>query len=311
MNIIPIVFAFDNNLILPACVCISSLLMNANKDTFYDIFILHSETELLEKEEINKLYLFYSNCKITYVLVTNEFEDGYEVRGITKATYYRLLIPQLITQYDKIIYSDVDVIFRSDLSDLYKIDIENEYVAATYDLGMILSDTGRKHINKLSMFEQCKYMQAGFILMNSKKMRMDSLIETFQKLYRNKYKYQDQDLLNIVCIRSHKLLPFKYNMTNYVFYYLNKKHDYFSCFSKEVIDEALEKGTIHYNGQKPWKGGCINFDIWWEYYRKSPFFDKTYYFDFFDKMLNELDCLTLWKRIKVLLRYFVYGRYNS
>ena len=127
MNIIPIVFAFDNNLILPACVSISSLLMSAKQDTFYDIFILHSGAELLEQEAINKLCLFYSNFKITYVLVTNEFEDAYEVRGITKATYYRLLIPQLITQYDKIIYSDVDVIFRSDLSDVYKLDIENEY----------------------------------------------------------------------------------------------------------------------------------------------------------------------------------------
>lgn len=39
MRIIPIAFAFDNNLILPACVCISSLMMNAKEDTFYDIFI--------------------------------------------------------------------------------------------------------------------------------------------------------------------------------------------------------------------------------------------------------------------------------
>ena len=38
MNVVPIVFAFDNNLILPACVCISSLLVNAKCDTFYDVF---------------------------------------------------------------------------------------------------------------------------------------------------------------------------------------------------------------------------------------------------------------------------------
>ena len=36
MKTVPIVFAFDNNLILPACVCISSLLMNAKEETFYD-----------------------------------------------------------------------------------------------------------------------------------------------------------------------------------------------------------------------------------------------------------------------------------
>ena len=59
MNIVPIVFAFDNNLILPACVCISSLMMNANEDTFYDIFILHSAHIKLKKEELDKLPLYY------------------------------------------------------------------------------------------------------------------------------------------------------------------------------------------------------------------------------------------------------------
>lgn len=40
MKTVPIAFAFDNNLVLPACICISSLLMNAKEETFYDIFIL-------------------------------------------------------------------------------------------------------------------------------------------------------------------------------------------------------------------------------------------------------------------------------
>ena len=52
----------------------------------------------------------------------------------------------------------------------------------------------------------------------------------------------------------------------------------------------------------------MNFDIWWEYYRKSPFFDAKFYFDFFYSRLNEYDLLPLWKRIKILIRYFVYGR---
>ena len=74
------------------------------------------------------------------------------------------------------------------------------------------------------------------------------------------------------------------------------------------IEDALTKGIVHYNGQKPWKGFCINFDIWWEYYRKSPFFDENFYFEFFYTRLNELDQLSLWKRIKILIRYFVYGK---
>lgn len=65
MNTIPIAFAFDNNLILPACVCISSLMMNANEDTFYDIFILHSANVTLKKEN-------WMNChNVIRIVVSN------------------------------------------------------------------------------------------------------------------------------------------------------------------------------------------------------------------------------------------------
>ena len=119
MNKIPIAFAFDNNLVFPACVCLSSLMMHAKEDTFYDIFILHSEHEQLNCEELDKLPNYYSNCSVTYRTVGNVFDEAFEIRGITTAAYYRLLIPELIPEYDKVIYSDVDVIFRMDLSELY------------------------------------------------------------------------------------------------------------------------------------------------------------------------------------------------
>ena len=76
-------------------------------------------------------------------------------------------------------------------------------------------------------------------------------------------------------------------------------------FDKEAIEVALNKGTLHYNGHKPWKKYCVNFDIWWEYYRNSPFFDPHFYFEFYYSKLDELDQLSLWKRIKIWLRYFI------
>ena len=48
-----------------------------------------------------------------------------------------------------------------------------------------------------------------------------------------------------------------------------------------------------------------------EYYRKSPFYDEQFYFKFFFDKTMLLESLTLWKRIKILIRYFVYGRYKG
>ena len=90
-----------------------------------------------------------------------------------------------------------------------------------------------------------------------------------------------------------------------------RKDEMLQYFSEETLSHALAKGIVHYNGQKPWKGLCPNFDIWWEYYRKSPFYDEKFYFKFFFDKTMLLDSLTLWKRVKILIRYFIYGRYKG
>ncbi len=76
---IPIAFAFDKNLVMPACVCISSLLMNAKKDTSYDIFILHPANQSMTQTDLVKLPEYYDNCKLTFRPVGNEFDNAFEI----------------------------------------------------------------------------------------------------------------------------------------------------------------------------------------------------------------------------------------
>lgn len=308
-NIIPIVFAFDSNLLLPACVCLSSLMMHAGEKTFYDIFILHSENEILRHEELDKIPIFYKKCRIQYRTVGNVFDDAFEIRGITTPAYYRLLIPELIPEYDKIIYSDVDVIFRMDLSELYAIEMKDNYIAATRDMGLNFGVDGITYIRSMPELHEGDYIQSGFIVMNNKIINRDGLVEQFKKTAKRRLKFQDQDTLNIVCYGRIKYLPLQYNMTDYSFEYAIKQPALLEkYFSKKEINFALLNGNLHFNGHKPWKKYSVNFDIWWEYYRKSPFYEKKFYFDFFYDKLDELDRLSFMKRVKILVRYFVYGR---
>ena len=309
MRTVPIAFAFDNNFIMPACVCISSLLMNANEDTFYDIFILHSQKEKLDEERLNSLSHYYPNCRIQYRTVDNTFDDAFEIRGITTSTYYRLLIPEIIKEYDKIIYSDVDVIFRSDLADIYfNTDLAENYVAGVNALVEHIPDL-KKYYSSLGGIDADNIIYAGNIIFNSRKIREDKLVTRFTELAKNNYKFQDLDVLNIACRGKITYLSPDFCLTTYVAEVAIYGRDKLLAYwSNDEINRALKFGIVHYNGQKPWKGYCVKFDIWWEYYRKSPFFDEKYYFDFFYSRLNELDQLSLWKRIKILVRYFVYGK---
>ncbi len=114
MKTIPIVFAFDNRFEMPAGVCLTSLLENAAPDTFYDIFILHGSESDFSSSRLNSLPGVYPNCRLTFRDVEGAFSGAHEIRGITEATYYKLIVPDVLPEYDKVLYSDVDVVFRED-----------------------------------------------------------------------------------------------------------------------------------------------------------------------------------------------------
>lgn len=308
MNIVPITFAFDNNLVMPACVCLSSLMMNAKPDTFYDIFILHSEKENLRKEELNKLPKHYPNCRIQYRTVGDLFDNAFEIRGITTPAYYRLLIPEIISEYNKILYSDVDVIFRDDLSEVYaETAIDDCYIAGVDSLSHLQPHLCKYYSGLGISAEGIIY--SGNLIINSAKILDDNLIERFKQLAQNNYTFQDMDVLNIACRGHIHYLSPSFCLTTYLSDYMVHNPNVLTFhWTQSQIDEAAKKGIVHYNGQKPWKGFCPNFDIWWEYYRKSPYFDEKFYFEFFYSKLNELDQLSLWKRVKILARYFIHGR---
>ena len=309
MNIVPIAFAFDENLILPAEVAICSLLHNALPTTFYDIFILHGNNADLAGVGAQRIKEKYPNCNITLRNVGDSFAGAYEIRGITNVTYYRLLIPTLIPEYEKIIYSDVDVIFREDLSHIYISTVfEDEYVAGVRALMHNIPGYADYYSTKLGI-SPADVIYAGNIIINSKKIVEDNMVDVFCEMTKEKFRFQDMDIINIACKDRIKYLEPAFCVTTYFTdFAVNQIEKLTAQWSMPSIMEAMDLGIVHYNGQKPWTGYCVNFDIWWEYYRKSPFFNEKFYFDFFYNKLNEHDQLSLWKRVKILLRFFVYGR---
>lgn len=308
MKIIPLVLTFDNNLSLPAAVCISSLMQSASSETYYDIFVLHSG-QTPEIVGLDKIQKAYSNMSVHYRSVGDAFKDAYEVRGITKTAYYRLLAAKYIPEYDKIIYADVDTIFRLDLTELYSYDLKDNYVGAVYAFGMNTKKEGQEYIKSIGI-EPGNYFVSGFLLMDLYKIRICNLTDKFIEMAKVDYKYQDQDILNLVCKGKIMPIPFSYHMCVSVFeaISLGLESRKSEMLSNPGNADPLLYSNIHYNGVKPWKDWCPNMDQWWEYYRKSPIYDPAFYFSFFNNKLEYLDQLSLIKRLKILLRYFIVGR---
>ena len=308
MRKIPILFTFDQSLEMPAGVCMTSLLEHADKDTFYDIYILHSPDCDFSQSRLNQLPGIYGNCKLTSRKVVGEFIGGYEIRGIPETAYYRLIAPDLIPEYDRILYSDVDVIFREDLWYYYEKDLGNNYFAGVDNCSSLRPDVQRYLADSLHLDYRKGYYYSGNLVINSALIRRDGKMDEFRKLGKNNYNQQDMDIMNIAC--NGRFLPLgpSYCMTNFLYELIvTRRAEMEAIYGAEELAHALRSGIVHYNGTKPWKDACLNMDIWWEHYRRSVFFDEKFCLDFWNNQTYKLEKLSFTKRAKLLGRYFKKG----
>ena len=302
MKTVPILFTFDQSLVMPAGVCLTSLLECAEPDTFYDIFILHGSG--CDFSSLNVLKEHFSNFRLTFREVTGEFVGAYEIRGIPETAYYRLLSPELIPEYDKLLYSDVDVIIREDLSKYYDLDLGENYFAAVDNCSRLRPHVQNYLSDKLGLDWRNGYYYSGNLIINSAQIRKDGMIKKFRELGKNAYWQQDMDIINIACNKRFLPLGPVFCMSVQLYTLIVKRRlEMETIYGTDALDTALDHGIVHYNGTKPWKGACMNMDIWWAVYRRSPFFNETFCQQFWYNQRFFLERLPLIKRFKMLLRY--------
>lgn len=307
MKTIPIAFAFDKRIEMPAGVAIYSLLSHSAEDSFYDIFILHSDLLDFSHSPVRKLAELFPRCRITFRPVKDEFVGAFEIRGITETCYYRLLIPELIPEYDKILYSDADVIFREDLGKYYDIPMEDKYFGSVNSVPVMNGDY-LSYIKGLGLNPEKGYFYSGNLIINSKKLREDGKPAEFRSHREKKYRFQDMDIINLCCGGHIESLPPSFCMTvNYYEDIVCRREKLRPYYSDAQLDNALRCGIVHYNGAKPWNEICPNMDLWWEQYRESPYFDENFTRDFWFNQTYRLEKMSLGKRIKLVGRYFRKG----
>lgn len=307
MSIVPIVFAFDDRMMLAAEVCITSLLINACQQTFYEIIVLHEEGRDLTSSRLGEFPGLFHNCSIRFVSIPDDYAHSYQVRGITSATYYRLLAADMLPEYNQFLYSDVDVIFREDLSSYFQIDLGKQYFAGVNSVP-VMNEDYLKHLHSIGLKPDDGYYYAGNLVVNAAQLRNDGMSKVFLAHKDKKYLFQDMDIINLTCRGRIMGLPPVFCLTNNYYRAITSHRESLKgYFSDEEMDAAIQRGIVHYNGPKPWEEICLNMDIWWDYYRRSSFFDEQFASEFWFNQSYRLEKMSLLKRIKLVGRYFRKG----
>ena len=262
---IPIFFTVDDKYIPFLAVALQSLIENSSENNCYSIKILY--TNISEENQNNILKYERKNVNIEFVDLNyyiDKIKDKLYTRDYySKTTYFRLFIPELYPQYDKVLYLDSDIVILSDIADLYNVDMEDNLVAAAPDDVIQTIEVFQEYAEKVvGVADYHNYFNAGILLMNLDQLRKFKFQEKFLYLLETvKFSVaQDQDYLNRLCKGRVKLIE--------------NTWDRMPIGGDTVKREDLN--LIHYNlAFKPWHFEDILYkEYFWEYAQKTEYFDK-------------------------------------
>lgn len=281
---IPVAFATDINFVPPTFVAITSMLKNAKSSTFYDIYIMvPSEIVSIVEKQAELFYEKFSNFKINVVNMGTEFANvKMSIKHITAQTYYRLHLPKILTQYNKCFYLDSDIIINSDLTELFRANIDEYYIAGVKAAGYYHPDSWvKKHTAEIGLPSIDQYVNAGILLFNLARIRNEKIYEKMLSYVDKGFSSQDQDILNLVCYNNIKILPLKFNlMTKYLSFENGEVkigEEDAAVYGRAECEEALKSPVIiHYaDKRKPWNDPSVIYFKEWETYSKlSPLYKE-------------------------------------
>ncbi|MCU4676920.1 glycosyltransferase family 8 protein [Catenovulum sp. 2E275] len=266
---IPVVFAFDNNLATQAAICFKSLLECAQADTFYEIIVLYCDLNEKNQQSISQLTQAYSQFSLQFIDCRHLFAGGFETRGITSSTYLRLWIPELLKPRSRVLYCDVDIIFRTDLTELFNWDIGDACFAG------VKSPPQRQAYAKQQGWGE-NYINAGVLIMQLDSITTGDINQACQLAKNNQFKYQDQDIINSVFAdKIYSGIPPVYNFSPNA-YRQQIKNRFLKGKANQNLNTSAIK-IIHYIGIKPWQKNVYLGEYWWKTYLDSFWYDDDFY----------------------------------
>ena len=270
MEKIPIVFCFDDNLIRQVQVTVASLL-DHRASAHYSIYCVCAGTAYRSESVLRAVIAKRDpDTELTVIRAGEAYKDSYQRGNITAGTYLRLTLPDVLKDIDRIIYTDVDVLFCDSLQDLWQIDLGGNMLGAVkgavnFEYQWQLNS--RRKYWVLLTGVKGRYINAGVTLMDLRMMRERGITGEWEKYSGEKFHYQDQDILNITCSDSITYVHPRYNVQAYMDAAEYEQFVTYGIYSEEEIVQAQkDPAIIHFTAYKPWKmyDGYRN-DMWWKY----------------------------------------------
>jgi lipopolysaccharide biosynthesis glycosyltransferase len=236
---VAVALCFDTNIERQAMTTMTSLLANRG-GAHYDIYCVTDSKLLSEYKRLARA--LDPESAVMFLAPTHDFDNP--KYGWPPSVYYRLMLPKLLPDINRIVYADIDGVFVGDLAGAAALDLAGNPIAGCMD-----NKTG--------------YINSGFLIMDLARMRAEKSYDDFTYLSKFDFKYPDQDIINIVFKNRIAYLPWGYNFR--------------PVDAKDMIKSRLQSYSdwrelkrnpvyVHFHWQpKPWNGRRVMGWLWRKY----------------------------------------------
>ncbi|HOO91525.1 MAG TPA: glycosyltransferase family 8 protein [Syntrophales bacterium] len=267
MKEIHVAYCADNGYAPYLGVSLASILLNAGIDEKLHIYIVTSGITAENREKIASLKRI-KDFSLCFFEPNLELLEGFRLKkGCAAEMFYRLLLPEILSTLDTVIYLDCDVIVRRSLAELLAYDVSNACLAAVPDLIDYLPFSSCTHKRRLHGDTDFSYFNSGVMLLNLERMQREDLFRrcmSWLEKNADRARYCDQDGLNACLLGDFVRLHPKWNVQTPMYWpgvirNLKKRTDTRSALSDPAI--------VHFTtGEKP--GGAYSLCPWGDLFER-------------------------------------------
>lgn len=287
-----VVFSTNEEYALYCYTSIYSLISVANPNRKYDIRIMMTT---LSKENCEMLEQLSTENVSVLCLNISSYVKEFDLRAIghlSVEALYRLLIPLIFKECQKVIYLDTDLIIRRDVAELLEYPLNGNAIGAVRE---ICTTFLRQHSYEIGMKSCADMFNSGVLVIDTKqyeKMKirqkaMALLVEDYQSNNR-RYTYLDQDVLNLVLQGTVTFLDDRWN---FLWHYTWRTEMIEERELNRYFEVEHDPWIVHYAGdKKPWTyPTLVNADYFWDTVKKARIFEKVAEKSFLQKQLPPVE----------------------
>lgn len=291
-------------------VSLTSILTHISEKNNYDFIILTSDIGENSKSMLEKLSDTRNNVSIRFVDVDPIIRSyHFFVRDwFHPIIYARLIIPDLMCNYERVLYMDSDTIALTDVAELYRSELYGKILGGVRDTAHVAcyhmpgSDVKIDLDCRLKLRYPDEYINTGVLLFDIQKFReeytSDYLLEYSSS---QEWKWQDQDIFMTLCEGKIHLLADEWNVLihgpirNDVD--LMERNAPTKIFQTYLAARRAPK-IIHYvaNSFLLLRPLPDQFSYFWEYARQTPYYEEII-FRAFQKNYMRTDVQGIWDNL--------------